>query len=135
LDAFVNGKNVGYITYEEEVEEGVRRLRFGYIIVTDTSQRSKKISAALIFCFAMLALEKGLGVVVVGHPDPGLKGYWEHMGFDYAGAQQRQHTRNVEFYSGMQVPPVEETKPTEAIGSAVNVLKLSQTSFRQYWVQ
>jgi hypothetical protein len=130
--AYVNGKYVGYISYKEEFEDGQRRLRFGYILV-NSSQQGKKISAALIFCFAMNALEKGLYLVVVGHPDPNLKNYWEHMGFDYTAAQQKLHQHYGTLYPLDQIPLLTDVKPTEAAGSADDVLRRAQVSFRTYW--
>lgn len=135
LRAIVNGKDVGYVTYNEETEEGQRRMRFGYIIITDPASQQKKLSAALLFALSMKALEQGINVMCVGHPDPGKRGYWEAMGIDYRGAQQKQHDINAaaEHNRGKEIPPVEETKPTEAIGPVRRMLEWSQESYRRYW--
>lgn len=132
LNAYVNGAYVGYLSYEEEFENKQRRLRFGYILV-NSNQQGNKISAALLFCFAMLALDKGIYAVVVGHPDPNLKNYWEKMGFDYTGAQKEFYKHYETLYSMNDLPKLEDIKPTEAVGSAEDVLKRTQLSFRTYW--
>jgi hypothetical protein len=81
----------------------------------------------------MIALNRGIYLVVVGHPDPTLKKYWEQMGFDYTGAQKNLYKHYVELYSSNDLPPWEDTKPTEAIGKTEDVLKQTQLSFRNYW--
>lgn len=138
--AYVNGRDVGYLTYEETSEEGPRRLRCGYILVQPGERdKKRKTGAALLFCFAMLALERGISVVSVGSPDRGLRNYWQEMGFDFAGAQQHDYNniRSTLLSTGehplSDLPPVEETFIGEAFGSPGDMLARTQAVFRQHW--
>ncbi|HKI06306.1 MAG TPA: hypothetical protein VKK31_30285 [Thermoanaerobaculia bacterium] len=132
--AYLDGKYVGYLSYEVETEEGVRRMRFGYISITAVQHRSKRISSVLIFLLAVKALENGLKVICVGHPDPGLRTYWEAMGFDFAGAQHAQWLHNVKTYGKEAAGTVDSvTAVTEATAFAPQVLGWARGSLEKYW--
>lgn len=146
LTVYVNGEDVGYMTYKEEYEGGQRKMRLMYIHITNQAWQGKKLSAGLVFFLCLKALQKGIDVICVGHPGANIKGYWEAMGFDYQGAQARQYAVNVkakdeivlpddipEEYRVRTVAPLEETVPTEADGPVRSLLGWAQTSFSSYW--
>lgn len=134
LEAYLDGKYVGYISYEVETEDSVRRMRFGYINITAKKERSKRISSVLIFHLAVKALESGVQVMCVGHPDPDLRSYWEAMGFDFAGALRAQWEYNKKFYGEENAGPLESVKVvTEASGSVVQILQWARTSLEKQW--
>ena len=144
LSVYANGKDVGYMTYIEENEEGQRRMRLCYIHITNQAWQGKKLSAGLVFILCLKALQKGINVICIGHPDAGKKDYWEAMGIDYKGAQVKQYAINSkaqyeipddvpEEYRARTLAPVEETVPTEADGPVGAVLGWAQKSFFSYW--
>jgi len=144
LSVYVNGKDVGYLTYTEETEEGQRRVRLSYIHITNQAWQGKKLSAGLVLVLCLKAMQKGITVICVGHPDAGKQAYWEAMGFDYKGAQAKQYAVNVKAkddipedtpleYRVRTLIPLEETVPTEAVGPIGAVLAWAQKSFRSYW--
>ncbi|HEX4956353.1 MAG TPA: hypothetical protein VF017_23445 [Thermoanaerobaculia bacterium] len=132
ISAQVDGKEVGYLTYEVDVVDDVKTLRFGYILVTKAYQ-SKKLSSLMLALFALNALNLGIMVVVVGHPDPGLKGYWTAMGFDYLGAQKKQWLYLKSNYKEEDLPSVTDVVVTEASASTLTLLSWAQKSYRAYW--
>ncbi len=132
-DAMVNGKSVGYLTYKEETEEGKRRMRFGYIHITNPAFKGKKLSALLVAVLALEALNRGILILCVGHPDPTLKAYWEAMGFDFRGEQQRQYRARQDLYRDQDIGSVDDVTVTEAEGPVTTALRWAQQSYRAYW--
>ena len=146
LNVFVNGQDVGYVTYKEETYEGQRRMRLSYIHITNPTWKGQKLSAGLVFALCLKTLQRGIDVICVGHPDANIKGYWEAMGFDYQGAQAKQYAINAkaqyaipedtpEEYRVRTLAPLEETVPTEADGPVRSLLAWAQKSFFSYWKQ
>lgn len=146
LNVFVDGHDVGYLTYKEEIEEGQRRMRLSYIHITNQAWQGKKLSAGLVFALCLKALQKGIDLICVGHPDANIKAYWEAMGFDYKEAQAKQYVINAkaqydipedtpEEYRVRTLAPLEETVPTEANGPVRSLLGWAQNSFFSYWRQ
>jgi hypothetical protein len=132
--AYLDGKYIGYISYEVETEDSVRRMRFGYINITAKKERSKKISSVLIFHLAVKALQSGLQVMCVGHPDPDLRSYWEAMGFDFAGGLRAQWEHNKKLYGIEAAGTLDSVKVvTEASGSVVQILQWARASLEKQW--
>lgn len=132
--AYLDDKYVGYISYEVETEDSVRRMRFGYINITAKKERSKRISSVLIFHLAVKALQSGLQVMCVGHPDPDLRSYWEAMGFDFAGALRAQWEYNKKLYGIEAAGTLDSVKvATEASGSVVQILQWARASLEKQW--
>jgi hypothetical protein len=132
--AYLDGKYVGYISYEVETEDSVRRMRFGYISITAKKERSKKISSVLIFHLAVKALQSGLQVMCVGHPDPDLRPYWEAMGFDFAAGLRAQWEHNKKLYGIDAAGTLDSVKVvTEASGSVVQILQWARNSLEKQW--
>lgn len=131
--AYLNGSYVGYLSYEIESEEGVRRMRFGYINITATQHRSKKISSVLIFLLAVKTLQSGLDTICVGHPDPNLRAYWVAMGFDFAGAEAKQLQHIRELYGQDAANSLPQITVTEATGAAQALLQWARASLEKYW--
>ena len=144
LNVYVDGKDVGYLTYMEEREEGRRRMRLSYIHITNPVWQGKKLSAGLVLALCMKARQKGIDVICVGHPDANIKAYWEAMGFDYQTAQAKQYAINLrnkdnipedtpEEYRVRTLAPLQDTVPTEADGPVHALLAWAQRSFLSYW--
>lgn len=134
FEAYLDGKYVGFISYEVETEDSVRRMRFGYINITAKKERSKKISSVLIFHLAVKALQSGLLVMCVGHPDPNLRSYWEAMGFDFAAGLRAQWEHNKKLYGPEAAGTLDSVKVvTEASGSVVQILQWARTSLEKQW--
>lgn len=132
--AYLDDQYVGYISYEVETEDFVRRMRFGYINVSAVKERNKKISSVLIFHLAVKALQSGIQVICVGHPSPELRSYWEAMGFDFKGAIKAQWESNKKLYGEEAAGSMDSVKVvTEAIGSAVTILQWARTSLEKLW--
>ena len=149
LQVFINDEKVGFVTYKEDREEGERRLIFKEIDIYQ-KHRGKKLSSAVLFCLAIIALERGIQLVASIHPDPDLRSYWEKMGFDYAAGQNKFFKIQKELYEGQlaqtdyaeyqegltqaikELSPT-KVKPTEIVASTAELLQRSQESFRKEW--
>lgn len=133
FEAFIGGGSVAYISYNEETEEGTRRMRFGYIHVTNSAHRNKKLSSLLICLLALKALNRNIMVICVGHPDPTLRNYWENIGFDYRAEQSRQYEHRKQLYKDQDIGSVDDVIVTEANAKTPAVLKWAQGSYSSYW--
>ncbi len=137
LSAELEGVEVGYLTYTLDNDGPAPRLRCGYI-QTQRAGRRKKLSQLLFYLLALKAVHSGIEVICVGHPDPGLRGYWEAIGFDYADAQRAQFAIDLEMYGADRIKEsgktADDTIVTEADAPVGSVLDWG-TGFRSYWQQ
>lgn len=136
ISIYKGDKKVGYVTYEVYTSfAGTNCLRFGYIQV-QPGMKGKKLSELLMYFLAKIAFTKGLSVICVGHPDPGLKSYWEAMGFNWAASQQAFYQRNLKTYSAdqMEGETPETTNITEAEAPA-DVIFVWGAKALSYWIE
>jgi len=135
LSAQLNDREIGYLTYRFEEEDGVRLCSFGYILVQPAHQ-SKKLSSLLIAVLAVKALNRGVPLVRVVKPDPGLVGYWVRIGFDIDAAKRF-------FYAVYRRHLEEAPEPTEeelggtivfhADGPAGRLFRINELIALAYW--
>jgi hypothetical protein len=110
-----SGREIGYLTYSIEIEDGVKIYEFGYIVVQSIMQGTK-LSSLLVYHLARKALSDNAPVLRVVKPDPGLADYWQHIGFDFRAARKRL----AEFYK----------KDVSAVGAVPQAEGPSGTVFR-----
>lgn len=119
------GREVAYLTYNVEIEHGVKIYEFGYIHVQSIMQGTK-MSSLLLYHLARKALSDNAPILRVIKPDPGLMHYWHHIGFDFQSARQKQ----ADFYrtniSNISVVP-------QAEGSSGKVFRLNESIARSHW--
>jgi GNAT superfamily N-acetyltransferase len=135
LVAYINGKKAGYVTYEKEDGGGFQVLRFGYIQVQPSFQGTK-LSSLLLYLLSQKALANALPVVRVGHPDPGLAGYWEHIGFDMKAAKRHFYYFYRRHQADVPSPTAEDLRDTVAVHADApsgRLLRLNQTIASTYW--
>ena len=118
-------REIAYLTYELEVEDGVKIFAFGYIQAQPSAQ-GKKLSSLLLYHLALKALSANVPIIRVVKPDPGLAYYWQHVGFDFGEAKRKQARQYGVDASEIRVVP-------EAEGTAGAVLRLNQRIAGTYW--
>lgn len=135
IRAYINGREAAYLSYSIEDEGRYQVISFGYIHVQPAFQ-STKLSSLLLFCLAGEALARGIPVVRVVKPDPGLAGYWEHIGFDIRAAKRNLYFAYRGHLANVPEPTAEDLRDTVAIfadGPAGRILRLNQAIASSYW--
>jgi GNAT superfamily N-acetyltransferase len=135
LSAQLNGREIGYLTYHFEVEDGVHLCSFGYILVQPAHQ-SKKLSSLLIAVLAVKALNRGVPLVRVVKPDPGLVGYWVRIGFDIDAAKRFFYVVFRRHLEEIPEPTEEELGGTivfHADGPAGRLFRINELIALAYW--
>lgn len=120
-----SGREVAYLTYNVEIEKGIKIYEFGYIQVNSIMQGTK-MSSLLLYHLARKALSDNAPILRVIKPDPGLMHYWQHIGFDFRSARQKQADFYLTDVSNISVVP-------QAEGSAGNVFRLNESIARSHW--